>query len=534
MQIVGIHSAGHDTGVCLWRDGSLVYSIETERLTRRRHDHAVAAALEALRSVPGFDPAAIDLVAVSTVFRQSLVRVAEPEAAREAVRRGELHYNTTCDLFGITLPCVVVAHEASHAALALHYSGYDEPAAILVNEGRGSFSCNSVFHYREGRLTLEAIDPLPWYASGFGWSGVGYLLGYGRGPSVAGKVMALGGFGEPKPALIDAVLEVDRRVIDHGSDREAIGARLLARLDDPSDFHQRASLVSSLQHVFSDAVLALLRYHLELAGARRIALGGGCALNIVTNSRIRSELGAPVAIPPACNDSGQALGAAIYAQKFVLGTDPAPLQVYSNGRAESTEAICRTLAHAGITGWRDYDAGRVAAQIADGAIVAFLQGAAELGPRALGHRSLLAHPAREGTKRRVSDRLKGREWFRPLAPVVREERFAELRPGEPHSPYMLFNYAATKLAMPEATHVDGTARVQTVAAGMNPRLHALLRAFEAGSGENGLVNTSLNAGGRPIVQTARDLLDDFWKTEVEVFVLGDVMVERKRAAERST
>lgn len=526
VQIVGIHSAGHDTGISLWENGALLYSIETERLTRRRHDHAVEAALENLAAHPAFKPDRVGLVAVSTGFRQALVKIEDADRIRHSISQGVLHVETQCALFGRSIDCVVVAHEASHAALALHYAQEAKNALILINEGRGSFSRNSLFEYSGGGLSLLAVDPLPWFANGFGWSAIGNAIGLGTGPSVAGKAMALGGFSSPDQKLVDAILDV-RRDIDRLSRAAQIAEQArFAEGTSMRDFDKRAALISSFQHIFTDTVRELFAKELARHDRDAIVLGGGCALNIVANSELRDTFNCPVIVPPAPNDAGQALGAAIYAMRFTRGIEPLPFSVYSVGEADLPDQIRTTLVQAGLK-QRDYRPDHVARRLADGAVVAFAQGKAECGPRALGNRSLLAHPSLPGMKKRLSEKIKGREWFRPLAPIMRAETLVRLRPGAPLSPYMLFNYDSTSLNFPEASHIDGTARIQTVTSSENGGIHHLLSEFEQLSGENALINTSLNAGGKPIAQTTRDILDDFWDSDVDVFVFNNIMVERE-------
>lgn len=158
------------------------------------------------------------------------------------------------------------------------------------------------------------------------------------------------------------------------------------------------------------------------------------------------------------------------------------------------------------------------------------QGRAELGPRALGNRSLLASAHRPGMRRRVSEQLKHREWFRPLACVMRSDRFQARFPGLPGSPYMLFSYAMPPRFAPEATHRDGTSRIQTLAPGDNPRLAELLDRYESATGCPALLNTSLNARGRAIAYSVDDAFDDFLVDGASMFVLGDLTIDAGAAA----
>ncbi len=527
MQIVGIHSAGHDTGVCLWKDRRLVFAVESERLTRRRHESNVGSALAALEACPEFAPEEVEFVALSTPFRQSELRVKHHREACEAIGARALHFETSCELFGRSLPAVVVAHEASHAALAVHYAGYQQPTTVLVNEGHGYFSRNTMFTYRDGRLDLTDVDSLPWYGTGFGWSALGYVLGFGLGPSVAGKVMALSAFAANAESATEALLRVDPALPNlPTAARQREGDLLKQRAQAGESFEKQASLVSAFQELFCRSVEGAVRAHMRVHGTRNLALGGGCALNIIGNSHLQRALRVPLFIPPACNDAGQALGAAIYLQHFMRGEVPQPFSVYSNGYAQTREQRAAELERSGLK-FRETDTRALAERLAEGHVVALFLGRAELGPRALGHRSIIGNPSLRGMKHRISCDIKGREWFRPLAPVMTDRAFHRAFAVEPLSPYMLFNHRAAGLGIPEAAHVDGTARIQTVTEESNPVLFQLLLEFERQTGVPALINTSLNAAGRPIANTVRDVLDDFLGSRIEHFVFDDLWIERQ-------
>lgn len=524
MTLVSIHSLGHDTGVSAWRDGRLTFSIETERLTRRKHDHRVGNALRYALKCRALDPVTVSLVAVSTNVRNDLLRIPDLDAAMRHIVRGEPHYETTCELFGRPVPCLVVAHEASHAALAVHFGGYRDRTLVLVNEGRGSASRSSLFRLAGGRLEWLEIDPLPWYGNGFGWSAVGDLLGFGRGPSVAGKVMALGGYGASSEAIRERLVRADSRMQTDLAVREAVRRSFLAWPEWDGEFDTTANLVRTFQELFADVVCEVVTQRMAAYDCDHLALGGGCALNLVTNTRLRNRLGRDVAIAPACNDSGQALGAGAYAHAFWLGRNVAPFDVYSNGPARSVSAGSGVFLDRGLRP-RPYSPDAVADALARGSIVAWAEGPSEIGPRALGNRSLLADPSAPAMRNRLSQRLKGREWFRPLGAVMSLDRFECLYEGELPSPYMLFAYEAMSGNLDAASHVDGSSRIQTLDSHAHPRLHALLDAFEQRTGVPALINTSLNRAGRAIAQTADDVLDDFWGTDVDLFVFEDVIIE---------
>ncbi|MBL9005117.1 MAG: hypothetical protein JNJ46_12770 [Myxococcales bacterium] len=529
MNILALHTMGHDTAACLFRDETLVFAIETERLTRVKHDHQVIHALEHLMAQCALRPEDVDLIALSTNVRGSIARVRDLDAIQSRIEAGALHVEGICELLGQPIPCLVVAHEASHAAVAVHYGGYVSNSVILVNEGRGTFSRNSCFLHREGSLTLVDQDALPWYGTGFGWSALGYLIGFGKSPSAAGTLMAMGAYGRHRPAL-EALL---RGIKDefHTSERckqRHQASPLIDYLDAHPSFDDRADLVHTFQLLFSETVHSYLVQQRNTLGVEHIGLGGGCALNLPTNTKIRRELSPSLSIAPMCNDAGQALGAGLYALRFYLGQHPAPFSPYQCGAPLVGDEIQAAIARAQLIP-QPYDPEFVAKRLADGAVVAFSQGGSELGPRALGNRSLLASTTRPGMRARVSERIKERQWFRPLAALMREERFAALFPGAPPSPYMLFQYDMPAGLATEATHADGTSRLQTLARDVNPALHTLLAEYEYQTGEPGLINTSLNGPRKAIAYTAQDVIDDFLERDVDLFVFDDVVALRPQA-----
>lgn len=522
MNLLSLHTSGHDTGLCLFEHGRLAFAVETERLTRVRHESRVEAALEHLWADGRFRPESIDLLVFSTNVRSSLARIDDFERLHARIGPEELAVEGQCELLGRRVPCLIVAHEAAHAALACHYAGWRDGMAVLVNEGRGTFSRNACFVYRGARLEPIDVDGLPWFGTGFGWSALSYLLGFGHSPSAAGTAMAMGGYGRRAPEAEDLLRAVDPAI--HRAPRE--GQRPMAQplvdyIERNREFSARADLMHTFQAIFTDTVTDYLRRRITAVGAAHLGLSGGCALNLHTNTVIRRSLIHDVAIPPNCNDAGQALGAALYALVCRLGVRPEPYSIDRCGRPLDEGGAASAAIAAGLR-LSSFDPEQLADRLAEGNTVAFCQGASELGPRALGNRSLLASTRRPGMRRHVSERLKERQWFRPLACVVRAETFARTFPGEPPSPHMLFQYPMPAGVGPEVTHADGTCRVQTLERADNPRLYDTLEAYERRSGDVGLINTSLNARGRAIAYDARDALADFPPPAVDVFVFDDL------------
>jgi carbamoyltransferase len=261
-------------------------------------------------------------------------------------------------------------------------------------------------------------------------------------------------------------------------------------------------------------------------------MAGGVALNCVANSVIfeRSPF-RDVWVQPAAGDAGTALGAALAVARS-QGDHVEPMQTPALGRGWSDRELRDVLEQAALPYEQPDDvADAVAEVLADDGIVAWFQGRSELGPRALGHRSLLAHPGRAQNLERLND-VKGREQFRPVAPMVVAERASELFDGGPlPSPYMLFTHRVRRdwrRRIPAAVHVDGTARIQTVDAAEEPLVHRMLERFEARTGLPVVINTSLNTAGRPMVDEPRDALECFGSAPIDVLALGPFVVRRPR------
>jgi carbamoyltransferase len=266
-------------------------------------------------------------------------------------------------------------------------------------------------------------------------------------------------------------------------------------------------------------------------GDTALTLAGGVALNCVANSVLweRSPF-EEIWVQPASGDSGTALGGALYLA-HELGDDVQPMTTAALGRSWTDEELEQWLIRAQVPYDRPDDiAVAVAECLADDGVVAWFQGRAEYGPRALGHRSLLAHPGHVANLERMND-VKGREQYRPVAPMVLLERAHEIFTGPVPSPYMLFTHGVKpewRERIPVVTHVDGSARIQTVDRADEPLVARMLEAFAERTGIPVVVNTSLNTAGRPIVDDPRDALECFGSGPVDLLALGPFAVRRRR------
>lgn len=343
--------------------------------------------------------------------------------------------------------------------------------------------------------------------------------------------MALASYGEP--AHLEQLRETIRATGDGG---------FTAPIPDWSTFAPRrsggetdwpreyADLACSVQARLEEVLVELARWLHEQTGDRHLTMAGGTALNCVANSRIWRETPFEhVWVQPAAGDAGTALGAAL--QLSADGGELAePMTTAALGRQWSDDDLAAWLRRAAVPFTTPEDlAGEVADVLAADGVVAWFDGRSEFGPRALGHRSLMAHPGRAENLERLND-VKGREQFRPVAPMVLAERAAEIfHDGPLPSPYMLFVHRVApqwRERIPAVVHVDGTARIQTIDDAVTPNVAALLRAFEARTGLPVVVNTSLNTAGRPMVDDPRDALELFGSAPVDVLVVGPHLVRR--------
>lgn len=292
-------------------------------------------------------------------------------------------------------------------------------------------------------------------------------------------------------------------------------------------------IAASAQALLERAILANARALRARHGVGNLCIGGGVGLNCLANGRVLAEAGfADVFVPPGCGDSGGAIGAALYLSSQ-LGETPVPHEGHAYwGPGYLDRELERELKAARLPYRRLEEPAllrEVAVLLGEGKVIGWFQGDMEFGPRALGHRSILANPREEAMKDRVNG-IKRREKFRPFAPIVPVERareFFELPGGE--SPFMLFAVKvreAKRAGLAAITHVDGTARVQTVREHANPLLHSLLLAVEPAIGAPVLLNTSFNLDDEPVVCAPGDAVRTFAKSSLDALALGPFLVLR--------
>ncbi|WP_158642265.1 carbamoyltransferase family protein [Actinomadura sp. WAC 06369] len=541
MRVLGINAIFHDPAAALVVDGRVVAATEEERLSRRKHGKRPVPfsgwelpekAARWCLDRAGLEPGDLDAVAYS--YDPSLVEPdldghdANWERLRTLYARRAPNFLATA-LPGLD-PGIVrfVPHHVAHAASAALAAPGPGEGDVLVLDGRGESHSHLAGTYADGALTPLHAQRLP-HSLGLMYEDLTEHLGFLRS-SDEYKVMALASYGEPR-----FLAELREHVAATGDGGFAVapvdwGSLAKARTADAEWTRDHADLAASVQARLEEVLLDLAGWLHGRTGSSRLMLAGGVALNCVANSRL-AEAGPydDLWVQPAAGDAGTALGAALHVAR-ASGDEIEAMPGADLGRGWDDDEIAARLDVAKIPYERPADlAATVAEALAQDRVVAWFQGRSEFGPRALGHRSLLAHPGHAANVERLND-VKGREQFRPIAPMVSLDRAAEIFEGPLPSPYMLFVHDVRpewRERIPAVVHVDGTARIQTVADDDEPLVARLLREFDRRTGIPVVINTSLNTAGRPMVDDPRDALECFGSAPVDLLAIGPFVVRRR-------
>jgi carbamoyltransferase len=473
MLTFGISANEHDAALAVIDGSRILFASHAERYSRRKNDPHLHPDLvaEALRYGA---PRQIVWYERPLLKQTRKLYAGQFDAVLRTDGAAYLRRN-----FGLTAPVLHVGHHASHAAASFFTSSFEE-AAVVVVDAIGEWTTVSVWEGRDRELRCLWQQRYP-HSVGLLYSAFTQRCGF-KPNEEEYILMGLAAYGEPKyvDLIRDDLIEETRP--PHFRLKTNVHRGVLWWRP---DIEERAHLAASIQAICEDYLVALARWARERTGMRNIALGGGVALNCVANARIARESGfEKIWICPNPGDAGSSVGAVAALQRQALDFDNAFL---------------------GHDIQRPFDIEAAAADLAAGAAIGVANGRAEFGPRALGHRSLLCDPRGPQAKDRVNG-IKQRELFRPFAPAVLEEHAAaHFDMPTPTSPYMQFVAKVHRPDLfPAITHVDGTARVQTVARKDNPTLHALLSRFHGLTGCPMLLNTSLNIKGEPLVNTWED------------------------------
>ncbi len=584
MNILGISAFYHDSAACLVRDGAIIAAAQEERFTRRKHDsgfpgNAVAFCL----SAGGITPADLDAVAFYDKPFLTFERLLETYLSfapaglpsflksmpvwlkRKLWMGDEIRRNLAWD-GKVLFP----EHHQSHAASAFFPSPFRE-AAILTLDGVGEWATGTWGTGRDNRIDLHGELRFP-HSLGLLYSAFTYFTGF-RVNSGEYKLMGLAPYG--RPVHRDLILE---RIVDlrpDGSFRLNMkyfnycqGLTMTSRSFNelfgstprkPETPVRRLDmdLAASIQAVTEEIVLRMARHVRSITGQRKLCLAGGVALNCVANGKILKErIFDGMWIQPAAGDAGGALGAALFAWHQVQGNPRITDELHDSQRGSllgpqwSTDSIESWLGKQGYPYERLGDDDlfdRVADAVDSQKVVGWFAGRMEFGPRALGNRSILGDARSSSMQRTMNLKIKFREGFRPFAPSVLLENAPDYFDIEGGSPYMLLTVpvrkerlrgltdAETSLEgldmlkvprsdLPAVTHVNNSARIQTVSADDNPRYHSLIERFRERTGYGVVINTSFNVRGEPIVCTPQDAYLCFMRTEMDVLALENCLL----------
>jgi carbamoyltransferase len=447
-----------------------------------------------------------------------------------------------------------VSHHLSHAASAYFTSGWDE-CLVVVLDAMGETQSGSIFHGRAGNLEklreISANDSI-----GILYSLVTYHLGFDFN-SDEYKIMGLAPYGDPRQfegvfaqmlecrpdgSVRIPILRLNRTRDDRENylkTREWLSRNLIPPRDPRDEITQlHRDVAAGLQAALNRAILHICGHFGASLGTRKIAMAGGVALNCSANGKLtRSGLFDEVYVQPAAGDDGAAMGAALHRaslrHEVVNKRFPVPYLGPTHPDTEIDAALKTFAGKVSVTRLNSLEAtcARAAKMIADGKVIAWHRGRMEYGPRALGNRSILADAANPEMRDRVNAMVKKREAFRPFAPAVSIEqvdRYFDVAPMT-SLPYMIATVNVREQyreTLPAITHVDGSARVQTVAAGDNPAFHALLKAVGKETGREIVLNTSFNVKGQPIVNTPHEAIETFLGTGIDCLFIENNLVSR--------
>ncbi len=584
MRVLGLSAFYHDSAAALVEDGRIVAAAQEERFTRRKHDarypaHAVACcldeagvALDEVDRVVFYDKPFLTferLIETAVAFAPRGFRsfaAAVPVWVREKLfqkdlLRRKLHALAPDVDWNARL--LFAEHHQSHAASAFYPSPFRE-AVVLTMDGVGEWATTSAAVGRGNDLEITREIHFP-HSLGLLYSAFTYHTGF-KVNSGEYKLMGLAPRGEPtyvrtildhlidlKP---DGTFRLDLDYFDFCTGLTMTNHRFDALFGGPARrpeaplARRHRDLAASVQAVIEEAVLRLTRSLREETGIRRLCLAGGVALNCVANGKVaRDGRFDDIWIQPAAGDAGGALGAALLASHRLFGA-PRPagggpeaggaggdaMRGALLGPAFSPDAVRGALDAAGARYRELSDADLLdaaASALAAGQVVAWFQGRMEFGPRALGNRSILADARSPAMQQRLNLAVKRRESFRPFAPSVPRDHAADWFDLDRDSPYMLLTAdvrPARRAAIPAVTHVDGSARVQTVDRETNPRYRALLDAFRAKTGCPVVVNTSFNVRGEPMVCTPADAVRCFLGTDIDCLAIGNCFLRKDEQA----
>ncbi len=583
MHILGISCFYHDAAAVILRDGVIIAAAQEERFTRKKHDASFPAhAIEYCLKEAGITIEQVDIVAFYDKPFLKFERLLEtylayvPKGLRSAweslpiwIKEKLWIEDTIRTKLNFTGRMMYTEHHESHAASAFFPSPFDE-AAIITMDGVGEWATSTLGVGKGNTITLTHEQHFP-HSLGLLYSAFTYYCGF-KVNSGEYKLMGLAPYG--KPIYADLIFEhlidlkddgsflLNQRYFNYSTGMTMTNRRFAKlfgaapRKPETPISQREMDLASSVQVVTEEVVRRVARFITAQTGLRTVVMAGGVALNCVANGMLLKEkIVDRLWIQPAAGDAGGALGAALFAwyqvekqPRVVSGADAMQGSLLGPQYSESQIRESLEPLEAVMFSLPPSDIDTIVAQaIADGKIVGWFQGRMEFGPRALGARSILGDPRSPEMQRELNVNIKFRESFRPFAPAVLAEKAKKYFDLDEESPYMLIVAdvdAARRKPMdpaktgfdrlyelrsdlPAITHIDYSARVQTVSTARHPRFASLITAFDALTGCPVLINTSFNVRGEPIVNTPEDAYRCFMRTNMDILVIENVIFYKK-------
>ncbi len=591
MNILGISAFYHDSAAALVRDGQIIAAAQEERFTRKKHDsNFPVKAVRYCLAEGGVQPGQLDAVAFYDKPINKFARILEtymgvaPKGLRSFMMALPIwmkqklwippEIETALEKAGIPMPPEILfpEHHESHAGSAFYPSPY-QSAAILTVDGVGEWATSTIGHGQGNKVEVLQELRFP-HSLGLLYSAFTYFTGF-KVNSGEYKLMGLAPYGRPtyvnliREKLLDLRADgsfrlnldyfgyLDGLTMTNNRFAELFGGP--ARKSE-SDLTQREmDIAASIQVVTEDIVLNMARHARKITGEKYLCMAGGVALNCVANGRLlRENIFEDLWIQPAAGDAGGALGCALIAWHQVKGNPRTADGKHDQMQGaylgpdipdDEIEAFLKAKGYPAVKMAPADWAPAIAKIIADENVIGLCQGRMEFGPRALGGRSIIGDARSPKMQSIMNLKIKYRESFRPFAPSCLEEKVSEYFELDRPSPYMLLVAqvrkercigleGADKLAarerinqvrsdIPAITHVDYSARVQTVNRETAPRYHAIIQAFEKLTGYGVIINTSFNVRGEPIVCTPEDAYRCFMRTEMDYLVLGSFILDKK-------
>jgi carbamoyltransferase len=558
MLTLGInYSQMHDSSACIVRDAELLFAVAEERISRTKHDarfpaNAIRACLEFAKvRAEQLDEVCFGWQTSGPVFRHDLKCYATGKMPLTYLNglNSTLHFLSMwhqesgakkfAQQFGTTKPHMrFVDHHLAHAISAYGYSGFDE-AAIVVMDGRGAWEATSIWHGRNGRLEHVLTIPFP-DSIGYFYSQFTEFLGF-QPNSDEWKVMGLAPYGKPG---VDLSPFIDLKTIPYRIDTRHVAANGTSSLGQARRFlgeprvpeseinERHKDIAYAVQDACETAMMNVVKLAIEKTRCRNVCLAGGVALNSKANGKIlASGQVDKFFVQPAATDDGVALGAAL--APYLDGQGKLPNKAMRHGYwgpcfdDDAIESAIRTYK---LRYTRLADPAATAAELlSQGKILGWFQGRMEFGPRALGSRSILADPRDPEMNTKVNNAVKFREWWRPFAPSLKKEVAAEYLESATDSPFMILTAHVRpekKSVIPSVTHVDGSARPQTVEKEINPLYWRLIDEFGKRTGVPVVMNTSFNLRGEAIVHTPTDAIRTFFSSGMDALVMGSFLVNK--------